>query len=160
MRIEAARPAVITSLKNHTPKRVTTTPLTADETICVMGDVTLMLKKPAMQMRKPNRPVTIVPHKKVFHPFSSTNNNECTAGPSPTRNTRGNNTIVLNKLLYHANAIVLPPTKSNECLMITAEEAVVNEERRPKMMPRELEYQCATDGGVEGMVEAGMTAVL
>jgi hypothetical protein len=47
---------VIISWKNHTPRRVTTTPRTAEETICVMGEVTFMLKNPAMQMRKPKRP--------------------------------------------------------------------------------------------------------
>ena len=46
----------MTSWKNHTPKTVTTTPRTADDTMCVMGDVTLMLMNPAMQIRNPNNP--------------------------------------------------------------------------------------------------------
>lgn len=44
------------SPKNHTLSRVCMTPLDAEETICVTGEVTLIDRKPAMQMRKPTTP--------------------------------------------------------------------------------------------------------
>jgi hypothetical protein len=47
---------VMRSPKNQTLSSVCTTPRAADDTICVTGDVTLMERKPAMQMRKPTTP--------------------------------------------------------------------------------------------------------
>ena len=40
----------------QTDKSVWTTPRAADETMCVTGEVTLMERKPAIQMRKPMTP--------------------------------------------------------------------------------------------------------
>ena len=47
---------VTTSWKSHTPSSDAATPRTADETMCVMGEVTLMDIKLARLMRKPNAP--------------------------------------------------------------------------------------------------------
>ena len=152
---------VIISWKNHTPRRVTTTPRTAEDTMCVMGEVTFILKNPAMQMRKPNKPCEIqsswvvvnwsyvlgsltvirVPQRNVDHPTSSSNNNFLTSGPSPTRKIKGIMTIALRRFVYHARWRVLPPTTSRLCLIITADDAVVTEDKRPNMMPMELEMR-------------------
>ena len=47
---------VIMSWKSQTPRKEAATPLTADETMCVIGDVTLMESRLAIPMRKPNAP--------------------------------------------------------------------------------------------------------
>ncbi len=47
---------VTMSWKSHTPRRDAATPRTAEETICVMGEVTLIDIKLARLMRKPNAP--------------------------------------------------------------------------------------------------------
>ena len=46
----------MTSEKTHTPRKDAATPRTADDTICVMGDATLIDKRLAMLMRKPITP--------------------------------------------------------------------------------------------------------
>ena len=43
----------MTSEKTHTPRKEAATPRTADDTMCVMGEVTLMDKRLAIHMRKP-----------------------------------------------------------------------------------------------------------
>lgn len=47
---------VITSWNSHMPRREAATPRTADETIWVMGEVTLIESKLAILIRKPKRP--------------------------------------------------------------------------------------------------------
>jgi hypothetical protein len=47
---------VSVSCKNQTPIQVWITPLAAADTICVTGEVTLMERKPAMHIKKPNTP--------------------------------------------------------------------------------------------------------
>lgn len=47
---------VMMSPKNQTATSDCTTPRTAEETMCVIGEVILMLRKPAMPMRKPKTP--------------------------------------------------------------------------------------------------------
>lgn len=47
---------VMTSEKSHMPRMDAATPLTAEETMCVMGEVTFMDNKLAMLIKKPNRP--------------------------------------------------------------------------------------------------------
>ena len=47
---------MITSLKSHTPNIEAATPRTADETMWVMGEVTLIDNKLAMLIKKPNMP--------------------------------------------------------------------------------------------------------
>jgi len=44
------------SANNQTPKLVCIAPLAAAETICVTGEVTLIDKNPAIQIRNPNSP--------------------------------------------------------------------------------------------------------
>ena len=44
------------SLKSQTPSIDAATPRTADETMCVMGEVTLIESKLAMLIKKPNIP--------------------------------------------------------------------------------------------------------
>ena len=44
------------SWKSHTPSRDAATPRTAEDTMCVIGDVTLMDSKLAMLMAKPRTP--------------------------------------------------------------------------------------------------------
>lgn len=46
----------MTSWKSHTPSPEAATPRTADETMCVMGEVTLMDMRLATLIRKPNTP--------------------------------------------------------------------------------------------------------
>ena len=45
-----------TSWKSHTPRSDAATPRTAEETMCVIGEVTLIESRLAMLMRKPNTP--------------------------------------------------------------------------------------------------------
>lgn len=47
---------VMMSWKSHMPRRDAATPRTADETMCVIGEVTLMESRLAMLMRKPKTP--------------------------------------------------------------------------------------------------------
>jgi len=47
---------VITSLNNHTPSTEPATPLTAEETMWVMGEVTLIDNRLAMLIKKPKTP--------------------------------------------------------------------------------------------------------
>jgi hypothetical protein len=47
---------VMTSLNSHTPSTDPATPRTAEETIWVMGEVTLIDNKLAMLIKKPNTP--------------------------------------------------------------------------------------------------------
>lgn len=51
---------VMTSPKTKTAMKDWTTPRTAEETMCVIGEVILMLRKPAMQMRKPITPCVFI----------------------------------------------------------------------------------------------------
>jgi hypothetical protein len=44
------------SWKNQWPRNVDATPRTAEEIMCVMGDVTLIERRPAMLMRNPSAP--------------------------------------------------------------------------------------------------------
>lgn len=44
------------SRNNHIPKSEAATPRTADETMCVMGDVTLIDRRLAILMRNPKTP--------------------------------------------------------------------------------------------------------
>ena len=44
------------SLKSHTPRNDAATPRTAEDTMCVIGDVTLMESRLAMPIRKPKTP--------------------------------------------------------------------------------------------------------
>ena len=46
----------MTSSKNQTPSTEAATPRTADETMCVIGEVTLMDMRLATLMRKPKAP--------------------------------------------------------------------------------------------------------
>jgi hypothetical protein len=47
---------VMTSWKSHIPRRVANTPRTADVTMCVMGEVTLMERRAAMLIKNPSVP--------------------------------------------------------------------------------------------------------
>ena len=47
---------MILSWKSHLPRREAATPRTAEETMCVMGEVTLIESRLAMLMRKPRTP--------------------------------------------------------------------------------------------------------
>lgn len=47
---------VIMSWNNHIPKNDAATPRTAEEIMCVMGDVTLIESRLAILMRKPKIP--------------------------------------------------------------------------------------------------------
>jgi len=44
------------SWNNHIPRREAATPRTAEEIMCVIGEVTLIERRLAMLMRKPNKP--------------------------------------------------------------------------------------------------------
>ena len=55
---------VMISPNNQTPNRLCATPRTAEETMWVIGDVTLMESKAAIDMRKPNVPVMKDPTQK------------------------------------------------------------------------------------------------
>jgi hypothetical protein len=46
----------MTSENNHIPRREAATPRTAEETMCVMGDVTLIESKLARLIMKPTTP--------------------------------------------------------------------------------------------------------
>lgn len=46
----------MTSLNTHTPRKEAATPRTADETMCVIGEVTLMERRLAILIKKPSTP--------------------------------------------------------------------------------------------------------
>ena len=43
-------------MKSQTPRKEAATPRTAEDTMCVIGEVTLMESREARDMRKPNVP--------------------------------------------------------------------------------------------------------
>lgn len=55
MKAENTHPEMM-SPNNHIPNREAATPLTAEDTMCVMGEVTLMDKRLARLIIKPSAP--------------------------------------------------------------------------------------------------------
>lgn len=50
----------MTSLNTQTPRKEAATPRTADETMCVIGDVTLMDRRLAILIKKPITPYSLL----------------------------------------------------------------------------------------------------
>ena len=75
------------------------TPRTAELIMCVTGLVTLMLRNPAMQMRKPNTPVMVAPQRKVDRGLPPSSSSCTTAVASPERKTSGERSSALRRLL-------------------------------------------------------------
>lgn len=119
------------------PKSEAATPRTADETMWVIGEVTLIERRLAMLMRKPVAPyqqyfvsskmqnitdrltVIIEPQMKVIKGLMTFSGCESSsrvkkslniAGVSPTNTMTGINTIALKRLLYHDSKRALPFT--------------------------------------------------
>lgn len=142
--IEDARPDVMTSWNSHIPSIEAATPRTADETMCVIGDVTLMDNKLAILIRKPRTPVINDPHIKVCKGVSSpsagmtvagVNSNSVTDGSSPIITIIGANTTMLSRFVYHERCNALPLTTSKLFLMTTECKAVIAELATPKETP-------------------------
>ena len=76
------------------------------ENMCVIGLVTLMLRRPAMQSKKPNKPVTKHPQMNTI-PFHSTSLILVKSrGSSLCSTTNGNRNIAEPALVHHANCMV------------------------------------------------------
>jgi len=144
MAIEDVRPIVIISWNNHIPKRDAATPRTAEETMCVMGDVTLMERRLAILMRKPTTPVINEPQRNVVKGVmvssgskssSKPKRSSIIAGTSPTTKIMGIRRIALKRLVYHDSAKALPLTTLRLCLMTTEWMAVMAELATPKKTP-------------------------
>jgi len=105
--IDDARPLLMRSPNSHTPKKDAATPRTAEDTICVIGDVTFMDNKLAMLIKNPTTPAIADPHKKVLKGLSPTSertgskNNEMIDGSSPERTMTGTRRTALYKFVYH-----------------------------------------------------------
>lgn len=99
--MEDARPVVITSWNNHTPSTEPATPLTAEETMWVMGEVTLIDNKLAMLIKKPKTPVIAEPQRKVLNgeiptvKGSGSAKRAATAGTSPETTITGTRAMAL-----------------------------------------------------------------
>jgi len=79
--MDDARPDVMISWKRAFPRREAATPRTAEETMCVIGEVTLMERRLAMLMRKPKTPVIREPQMKVVKTLDSPSSSNTSALP-------------------------------------------------------------------------------
>ena len=126
----------------------------------MMGEVTLMDKKPATQMRNPNTPwgrvskargggltVTKTPHPNVHSSVVELKRLRM-AGISPAIGMRGTMATMDRRLEYHASATAELSTTSSEALMTSEWMAVVHEERTPKMTPRLHPHERGSDLGI------------
>ena len=77
-------------------------PLTL-ENMCVIGLVTLMLSKPAIQSKKPKKPVTMVPHKNTFPFQSAVAVSDWKIAGSPRNSTNGRIMIAEPRLVQYAS---------------------------------------------------------
>lgn len=153
---------VMMSWKSQTPMMVWITPLIADEIIWVTGEVTLIDRNPAIQMRKPNNPcetnasrgelalsssslastkheLTVIAPPQMNLPRATPDSSLHMAamlGPSPTITLNGSITIAESRLEYQARSMADPSTMGRLFLMMMAWQAVVREERIPKKIPR------------------------
>jgi len=140
--MEDPRPVVITSPKSHTPNIEPATPRTADETIWVIGEVTLIDNKLAMLIKKPKIPVIAEPQMKVFRgeiPVDTgpgSVRRAVIAGTSPETMMTGTRTPALYRFVYHDKCRALPFTTSKLRLITTEWIAVITELRTPKVTPR------------------------
>ncbi len=148
------------SSKNQTPSTDAATPRTAEDTICVIGDVTLMDSRLAMLIKKPRTPyskhglrfqitwterirtVTADPHMKAVKGLISPSStigllksSSCTPGPSPVKSNRGSRMRALTKLVYQERWRALPLTTSKLLLITTECMAVIMELATPKEIP-------------------------
>jgi len=139
--IDVARPLVIISLKTHTPSKDAATPRTADDTMCVTGEVTLMERRDEIHIKKPRVPVSKEPHINVtkgeLEPCCSPNKRCKTPGASPTSTMIGNNNTALPRFEYHPNKMALPSTPGTvrERLITTECTEVSSELRTPHQTP-------------------------
>ena len=141
-REERTAHVVTISPNNQTPNRLCATPRTAEETMWVIGEVTLMESKEAMDMRKPSVPVMKDPTQKalaslVLNPLARSST---TSLPSPTKRTTGMRRKELTGSMYQDKTMALPftPWTSRDFLMTTEWGAVTREERAPQTMARVL----------------------
>jgi len=139
--MEDARPVVITSLNNHTASIEPATPRTADETMWVMGEVTLIDNKLAMLIKKPKIPVIAEPQRKVLKGEIPVDKGldsvrrAVIAGISPARMITGTRAMALYRLVYHDKWRALPFTTSKLRFITTEWIAVIIELRIPKVTP-------------------------
>jgi len=143
--MDEARPVLTISWKIHAPRNVAATPRTADEIMCVMGEVTLIERRLAMLIVNPRMPVKAVPQRNflsvLIDPGSLTNsstpkNNFKTSGPSPARMTTGTIKIEHIAFWYQERSSALPLTIFKLRLMTTECKAVMTELATPKQTPR------------------------
>lgn len=148
------------SLKSHTPRRDAATPRTADETMCVIGDVTLIDIRLARLMRKPNAPCSEVVsewnvpmhHHELTVMMEPMTNVESVLicpgafslgpkrsvmipGSSPTRIRAGARTTALRRFVYQDKWRALPCTTSKLFLITTEWRAVIIELTTPNPTP-------------------------
>jgi hypothetical protein len=118
------------------PRRDAATPLTADETIWVIGEVVLIERSVAILIAKPRVPVINDPQANVVKsPEVSPVKISIIAGISPAKIETGSITQAPMKLLYHDNSSALPPTALRLFLMTIECEAVIAELTTPKEIP-------------------------
>ena len=138
------------------------TPRTAEETMCVIGDVTLMESRLAMLIKNPMTPcgvnslsanipsagwvptVITEPQTNVCSSESSSEGGAISsdpkmrrmmAGTSPARTIRGIMATALNKFVYQERCMALPWTTSRLFLITTECTAVIAELETPNAMP-------------------------
>lgn len=144
------------------PNNDAATPRTAEETMCVIGDVTLIESRLARLIKNPITPcyvhsLSANPHKtdRILTVMADPQTNVCSsesspgavtmsygpkkrlviAGTSPTRTIRGIKSIALSKFVYQERCMALPLTTSRLFLITTECTAVMAELAMPNAMP-------------------------
>lgn len=141
------------SWKNQTPSTDPNTPRTADEIMCVIGEVILMERRLAMPMRKPMTPCaslesstsypriygrTVIAEPQMNVENTSgvlTVNSLTTSGHSPAKKTTKINMPELSRFVYQLRSRALPPRNAIAFLMTTACTAVTALLATPKKTP-------------------------
>jgi hypothetical protein len=142
--ILAPRPTAMISWKIQTLSALWRIPRTAELTMCVIGEVILILNTPAIERSQPTIPVTRDPQKKRARRVISSSGwagyrlperSFDISGPSPTSQMMGMRATELRTFEYHESWIASPFTAGKLRLITIAWDAVVTLERRPKNMP-------------------------
>jgi len=97
----------------------------------VIGLVTLMLKSPATQSKKPKMPVIRLPQRKTVPSHCGSESLLAINGISPCKRTAGSRKIAEPRFVHQASSIVELPQYGRELLIKTAWMAMNSEERKP-----------------------------
>ena len=152
---------VVTHIVNMSPKIATpradaATPRIADETMCVIGDVTFIERTLAIESRKPTLPwanivffrqsppkveqtaltVATEPMTNVQNPSARPERRSSTAGPSPRTMMNGTSSTELSRLEYQLMDSALPSTTLKPRFITAACSALSRELEAPKKTPR------------------------